>query len=301
MGDTHIIISVRNMGDRAEMRSEIQHVVRDYSTALRQVRDGLRTAVFGDHRDIELVINPALMALDAVVEERDVSKVQNLLPFIDWLNANQGHPIAGILGDTAAQGTLNYLIDGIFKARMMGAADTVGEQEMEAMIRFYAGNIAQTSEGSWKTNNTMLFVFGERILNTLAKKVPDRVNAFYKAVQDARKSAQRGPGSDEEEIPEADRPTTEQLRAYEASFSRLERLATTGLSPKNDLPSQAAVTQASSLPPAVPTVQPASKASEVMPATTSSDKLALSKPWSIIIVLIVAATGLLWLRVKSRK
>jgi hypothetical protein len=36
----------------------------------------LRTAVSGDHRDLQSVINPALAALDAVIERRDVSRTQ---------------------------------------------------------------------------------------------------------------------------------------------------------------------------------------------------------------------------------
>lgn len=303
MGDPKIRISVRDLGDSAGMQRGIQYVVEDYATPLRQVRDGLRTAVSGDHRDLQSVINPALAALDAVIERRDVSRVQNIIPFIDWLNANQSHPIAGILGDTAAQGTLNYLIDGVFTARMTGAADVVGEQEMESMLRFYAGNPAQTSEGSWQTTNTMLFVFGDRVLNTLATKVPGRIDAFYKAVLDARKTAQSGPGPDEEVIPDAERPTAEQLRAYEASFSRLEALATKGAFPKSNLPSQTTSAQSSAIPPTVPTVQPTAptKALEAKSkSSTPSKEPTSSAPWSIIVVLIVAATGLLWLLVKKR-
>jgi hypothetical protein len=291
MGDPKIRISVRDLGDSAGMQRGIQYVVEDYATPLRQVRDGLRTAVSGDHRDLQSVINPALAALDAVIERRDVSRVQNIIPFIDWLNANQSHPIAGILGDTAAQGTLNYLIDGVFTARMTGAADVVGEQEMESMLRFYAGNPAQTSEGSWQTTNTMLFVFGDRVLNTLATKVPDRIDAFYKAVSDARKTAQSGPGPDEEAIPDAERPTAEQLRA------------TKGALPKSNLPSQTTSAQSSAIPPTVPTVQPTAptKALEAKSkSSTPSEEPTTSAPWSIIVVLIVAATGLLWLLVKKR-
>lgn len=40
---------------------------------------------------------------------------------------------------------------------------------------------------------------------------------------------------------------------------------------------------------------------ESAPATTNSEESASSAPWSVIVVLIVAATGLLWLLVKKRK
>jgi hypothetical protein len=166
---------------------------------------------------------------------------------------------------------------------------------MESMLRFYAGNPAQTSEGSWKAPNTMLFVFGERVLNTLATKIPDRIGAFYKAVFDARKSAQSGPGSDEEAIPDAERPTTEQLRAYEASFSMLEALATKGALPKSFSTSQTTPTRASVIPPAqknTPSTGPA--------ASTASEEPTSSTAWSIIGVLIVAVGGLLWWLGKRR-
>jgi hypothetical protein len=302
IGDPLVRISVQNLGDSAGMHRGIQNVLDDYSAVLRQVRNGLRTAVLGDYRDLQSVINPALQALDALIDQQDVSQIQSILPFIDWLNTNQSHPIAGILGDSAVQGTLNYLVDGIFTARMMGAPDAVSEQDMEAMIRFYAGNPAQTSEGSWQTNNTMLFVFGDRVLNTLAKKAPDRIDAFYKAVLDARKSAQSGPGPDEEEIPDADRPTADQLRAYEATFVRLEALVATGTLPKADLPSQIAPTQTLPLPQAVPAVQqPPKQSAASSPSPTRSEEPTSSTPWSVIVILMAAAIGLAWLLLKKRK
>jgi hypothetical protein len=294
-----IKIMTRQVGDAPAMQRQIAFVVQGYDESIRTIRDGLRTAVGGENRDLELIINPTLSALDAVLEQRDGSKAQDILPFIDWLNANQGHPIAGMLGDTAAQGTLNYLVDGIFRARMMGATDTVGEQEMESMLRFYAGNSAQTSEGSWQNTNTMLFVFGDRVLNTLATKVPDRIDAFYKAVLDARKSAQSGPGPDEEAIPDTELPTAEQLRAYEAAFGKLKALATKGTLPKSVSTSQTTPTQASVNPPTVPAVPPAQKntSSTASAASTASE----APPWSVIVILIVVATGLLWLLLKKRK
>jgi hypothetical protein len=297
-----IKIMARQVGDTPAMQSQIAFVIQGYDESNRTIRDGLRTAVGGGNRDLELIINPALSALDAVIEQRDGTKAQDILPFIDWLNANQGHSIAGLLGDTAVQGTLNYLVDGIFRARMIGAAGTVGEQEMEAMLRFYAANPAQTSEGSWQTNNTMLFVFGDRVLNTLATKVPDRIDAFYKAVLDARKSAQSGPGPDEEAIPDAELPTAEQLRSYEASFGKLEALATKGALPKSDPTSQPISAQASAIPTTVQAVQLAPKKDlSTAPTLTPSEETPSSTPGSVVAVLVVAATGLLWLLVKKRK
>ena len=47
--------------------------------------------------------------------------------------------------------------------------------------------------------------------------------------------------------------------------------------------------------------QPTSKAPEAKPATTPREEPTPSAPWSVIVVLIVAAIGLLWLLMKNRK
>jgi len=289
------------------MQKRITATVEGYAAEIRLISDGLRAAQATFNGEQKAVIDASLQSLDAVMQRQDTGSASGLLPLVNLLhthNTDESPRILPTIDNASAQGTLNYLIDGIFSARMMGAANAVDEQELEAMLRFYAGNPAQTSEGSWQTTNTMLFVFGDRVLDTLAKKVPDRIDAFYKAVQDARKNAKSGPGADEETIPDAERPTAEQLRAYEASFSRLETLAAKGALSKSDLPSKATPTQTSSLPPAVPTVQaPTTKmAPEPKPTRpTLTEEPASSAPWSISVVLIFAVAGLLWLLLKNRK
>lgn len=273
---------------------------------LRIIRDGLQEVQSTSKDEQKAVIDASLQSLDAIMQRQDAAGASGLLPLVNLLhthNTDESPRILPTIDNASAQGTLNYLIDGIYTARMTGAADVVGEQEMESMLRFYAGNPAQTSEGSWQTTNTMLFVFGDRVLNTLATKVPDRIDAFYKAVLDARKSAQSGPGPDEEATPDAELPTAEQLRSYEASFGKLEALATKGALPRSDPTGQPASAQASAIPTTVPEVQPATKqAPEAKPTqATPSEEPTSSTPWSIIVVLIVAATGLLWLLVKNRK
>jgi hypothetical protein len=64
----------------------------------------------------------------------------------------------------------------------------------------------------------------------------------------------------------------------------------------------ATTTQATPSPPP-PMVQPPApkKSPEAKPAPTSSEQSTSKTPWSIIVVLIVAAIGLLWLLVKKRK
>jgi hypothetical protein len=61
--------------------------------------------------------------------------------------------------------------------------------------------------------------------------------------------------------------------------------------------------QAPQLAKASPMVQPQTpqKAPEAKPTPIPSEEPTSSTPWSIIVVLIVAATGLLWLLVKKRK
>lgn len=304
--DPPIRTSTRWLGDRVAMQKRITATIESYATELRIIGDGLRAAQATTNGEQKAVIDASLQSLDAIMERQDVSGASGLLPLVNLLhahNTDESPRILSTIDNASAQGTLNYLIDGIFNARMMGSADTVSEHEIEAMLQFYAGNPAQTSEGSWQTNNTMLFVFGDRVLHTLVKKIPDRVDAFYKAVQDARRSAQSGPGPDEEVIPDAERPNTEQLQAYEASFGKLVELATKGALPNSDTTSQTTSTQASVIPTNVPAVPPAPKKtpSTAPAASTPSEEPTSSTPWSLIVVLIVAASGLLWLLVKKRK
>ncbi len=298
--------STRWLGDRVAMQKRITVAVEGYAAELRIISDGLRAAQATTNGEQRAIIGASLQSLDAIMQRQDAGGASGLLPLVNLLhshNTDESPRILPTIDNASAQGTLNYLIDSVFAARMTGAADVVGEQEMESMLRFYAGNPAQTSEGSWQATNTMLFVFGDRVLNTLSTKVPDRIDAFYKAVQDARKSAQSGPGPDEEVIPDAERPTAEQLRAYEASFGKLEELATKGALPKSDPKSQTTPTQASVIQPTVPAVPTAPKKapSTASPSSTPSEEPASSTPWSVIVVLIVAAIGLLWLLLKGRK
>lgn len=297
--------STRLLGDRVAMQKRITAAVEGYAAELRMISDGLRAAQATSKDEQRAVIDASLQSLDAIMQRQDAGSASGLLPLVNLLhthNTDESPRILPTIDNASAQGTLNYLIDGIFTARMTGVADIVGEHEMESMLRFYAGNPAQTSEGSWQTTNTMLFIFGDRVLTTLATKVPDRIDAFYKAVLDARKSAQRGPGPDEEAIPDAELPTAEQLRAYEASFGKLEALATKGALPKSDPTSQPISAQASAIPTTVQAVQSAPKKGlSTAPTSTPSEETPSSTPWSVVAVLVVAATGLLWLLVKKRK
>jgi hypothetical protein len=300
-----IEISTKWLGDQETTRKNIMLVVKDFANELELIRKGLREAQKTSLSEQKKVIETSLQGLEAILDRQDISSTSGLQNLIDLLHKNNSDESSQIIpgfGNSRIQTGLNYFIDRIFRAKMMGLADVVGEQEMEAMIRFYAGNPAQTSEGSWETNNTMLFVFGDRLLNTLVKKVPDRIDAFYKAVVDARKSAQSGPGPDEEAIPDSERPTAEQLRAYEATFVRLEALVATGVLPESDLTSQADPTRASSLPDAVPWVRPPPKQSaETKPSTTQSEDSTSSTPWSVIGISMAATIGLAWLLLKKRK
>jgi hypothetical protein len=301
-----IALSIKDFGSKDVMRKQVSLAFESYGATVRRVRDGIKITLDDLPVERKPMLGASLASLDAVIERQDTSSIGELLPLLDYLHANDTDESPQIIQGTSnsqARISLNYFIDCVLSSEMTGAPGDVSDSKLEAMIRFYAGNPAQTSEGSWQTPNTMLFVFGDRVLNTLATKVPDRIDAFYKAVQDARKSAQSGPDPDEEVIPDAERPTAEQLRAYEASFGKLEELATKGALPKSAPKSQTTPTQASVIPPAVPAVPTArKKAPSTAPApSTPSEEPTSSTPWSVIIVLIVAAIGLLWLLVKKRK
>ncbi|MFM2166860.1 MAG: hypothetical protein RIS79_1231 [Verrucomicrobiota bacterium] len=55
------------------------------------------------------------------------------------------------------------------------------------------------------------------------------------------------------------------------------------------------------LAPRIAQLPPSKKAPEAKPASTPSEEPTSSTPWSVIVILIVAATGLLWLLLKGRK
>jgi hypothetical protein len=300
-----IDFSIRDFGSREFMQKQVFLAFKNYGAAVRRVRDGIKISIDDLPVERKPMLGASLASLDAAIERQDTSSIGELLPLLDYLHANntdESPQIIQGLSNSQARISLNYFIDCVFSAEMTGAPDAVGESKLAAMIRFYAGNPSQTSEGTWQTANTMLFVFGDRVLNTLAKKTPDRIDAFYKAVLDARKTAQSGPGPDEEAIPDTERPTAEQLQNYEASFGKLEELATKGPVPKFDPTSQPTPTHASFVPPTVPAVPLSqTKAPSTKPAPAlPNEEPSSTTPWGIIVVLLVAAIGLLWLLLKRR-
>jgi hypothetical protein len=199
---------------------------------------------------------------------------------------------------------LNYVIDAVFRARLIGEGATISDHDLGAMVRFYAGNPAQTSETSWSKPNMMLFILGDRVVDYLRNYAPDKIAAFYKAVQDARADARSGPGPDETPIPASELPTAEQLSRYEAAFARLETLATQGQLPDaTGSPASASSAPSKPLPKVAPSspTSPAPKASASTLPAAAIEKPSSSTPWSVVAVLIVAAIGLLWLLLKNRK
>lgn len=303
---TPVKISIRSIGDRAAMQRKIESAIDTHLENLSTIRASVKEAEAASLGDQKLVLASSLIALDSIVERQDVTEVGRLLSLAELLHDNKTQEsarILGSLGDSAALGTLNYFIDMVFSARLNGESSSTSNSDLDLMIRFYAGNDAQTSELSWLAPNRMIFLAGDRVIERLSQHEPDRIAAFYKAVLDARADARSGPEPDEEPIADAERPTAEQLRAYEASFGKLEELATKGALPKSDPKSQTTPTQASVIPPTVPAVPTAPKKapSTALALSTPSEEPTSSTPRSIIVVLIVAATGLLWLLVKKRK
>lgn len=236
---------------------------------------------------------------------RNRKKALALLRLVDVLNEHNSEEsprVMPTIDNSDAQIVLNYLMDGVFMARMLGAADAVGDSEIEAMIRFYAGNSAQTSEGSWRAGNVMLFVFGDRLLNCLESKVPDRIDPFYKAVQAARKSTQSGPGPDEEVIPDSWRLSAEALQKYENFFDKLETLAVKNALPSSGPPSRLSKMQGSVPQHLVPAVQTSAPAAvpEAKRALALTEESKLTMSWRAMVVLTVAAIALCALLLKRR-
>ena len=58
------------------------------------------------------------------------------------------------------KGTLNYVADGIFSARLAWDPSHIDDETLVAMLRFYAGNPAQSVEGSWQTNHAIFVLYG---------------------------------------------------------------------------------------------------------------------------------------------
>jgi len=286
-------ISIGSIGDRAAMQRKIESAIETHRENLSTIRAAVKEAEAASHGDQKLVLTSSLIALDSIIERQNVAEIGRLLSLAVLLHDNKTQEsarILGSLGDSAALGTLNYFIDMVFSARLNGESTVTSDSDLDLMIRFYAGNNAQTSELSWLAPNRMIFIAGDRVIDRLSQHEPDRIAEFYKAVLDARADARSGPGPDEEPIPDAERPTVEQMRAYEASFRKLEELATKGALPKSDPKSQTTPKQTSVIQqPTVPVVPIAPKKS---PST--------GIPWNIILVLIVAAIGLLWLVLKRR-
>lgn len=301
----NINVSVKYLGDRDTMQRNINAIFEIYDMSVVKIRDSIIKTLASSQNVNVSILQKTLDSLESIIEKDDYSKVADIQPLLLLLNSNNSDESPEIidgLENGATQGTLNYIMEAIFNSWLIGDSISFSDGDIEAMIRFHIDNPAQTSETSWQAPNIMLFVFGDRLVDCLASKAPDKLSAFHKAVLDARRSAQSGPGPDEEAIPEADRPTAEQLRAYEATFVRLEALVATGALPESNLPSSADPTQASSLPHLDPNVQsPPKQSVDIKLYPTRSGQPMSSTLWSIIVILIAAAIGLAWLLLKKRK
>lgn len=292
-----------DLGNAEVAQKRIARILQSYGEQLASIRADLRTF---DNRGLPAgdgKIELSIEALGELIDSGKASEAQNLLPLVDWTNGDQSQT-AYDLRDSGAQGTLNYVIDGIFSARMLGLPSAVNDHEMEAMIRFYAGNPAQTSEGSWQTTNTMLFAFGSRVVRVLAETSPDRIEAFYKAVSDARNSALRGPGPDEVEIPESERPSSERLRDYEDAFNMLESLAADGVLPRVESTDDVSPPDTGNLEEAETVESPVQRVEQAeIPETESvvesSEAEESSLPSWALPVIVVAVLGFLVLLIRT--
>lgn len=207
------------------MNLRITSVIEGYQEELDIIKKGLRRQLDAEGSSAERILETALVTLEEITDLRDVRNIKGLLPFIHWLHNNQERPLSGSLGNTAAQGTLNYLVAGIYDARIVGEADAITDEEMEAMLRFYVGNAAQTSEGSWMANNLMLFYFGDRVVECLSKNAPELIAEFLRLAHAGRLDMEITTEAEEGMPPEEGRPTPGQLGRYEVAFRRLEVVA----------------------------------------------------------------------------
>ncbi len=279
------------LGNRTAMLKRIAGIVESSASELNLILDGLRAAQATSRGEQKTIIDASVQSVEAILQDPNSAGMGGLLPLVNLLhthNTDESPQIIPGVENSRAQIGLNYLIEGIFNARMMGAADTTTEQGLEEMIRFHAGNPAQTSETSWMGNDEMLFVFGDRVINTLATKVPDRIDAFYKAVQDVRKN----PGS--RSWP------AEQLTNYEAAFARLEMLATKRVLPKADY-SEAGDTASPQVPSHVQPTAPRKPTDQKPAPSTAVEEPSSSTRWPLAAVVVVAALGLLWVLLKNRE
>lgn len=99
-------------------------------------------------------------------------------------------------------------------------------------------------------------------------------------------------------LPDVLKQATREVAFDSSGKMMVHRLQTQGESSSKANPSAATNTQAPSL--VLPTAPP--KAPDARPtASTPSEEPTSSTPWSVIVILIVAATGLLWLLLTKRK
>lgn len=298
-------ISIKGLGDKKLMERLLESSISSYEEPLQEIRAALKTGISKAPKEQTPILQSSLRILSDILDRRDTSRVGELLPLVDLIQsdkAEEGHGMFGKFGSGAAKGTLNYLMSAVFERRLCGEGAGISDRDLTAMVKFYAGNPAQTDELSWGGPNTMLFLVGERVVNHLQTDAPDRLSAFYKDVLRGRADAAQGPGPDQFAIPAAERPTAEQLARYEAAFAKLERLATHA----KTTPDSAGKSNADASP-AQPPVQPHSLHSEqpsVPPVANSKTvppmEQPASFPWLGAIAALAAVAGFIWVLLKKR-
>lgn len=216
------------------MRRQIHSIVEGYATDLNIIRKGFQESRIAADIGQKGAVESAIHFLDDLLDQEDSSRVCELLPIIDILhynNTEESPPMIKGWMNGQVKGTLNYVADGIFSARLAWEPSRIDDETLVAMLRFYAGNPAQSVEGSWQTNHALFVLYGNKVVDLLATHALDRVGPFFKAVQEARREAGGYHGSESAEVPLVNRLTSDQLQAYEIAFRRLEELATSGVLP----------------------------------------------------------------------
>ena len=207
----------------------------------------------------------------------------------------------GSLPDHHARGTLNYLLDSLFWAKLSGLETAMPEKDLAAMLHFNLGSGIKTVEGSYYHCNSMLFILRDRVVEYLAVRELGLVPAFYKSVTEARDLCRRYGGfSEEGPPPVSELPNAAQLARYEAAFVRLETLATKGY-----LPAAVPVPEPVPVAPlAVPTSTPATVPAHARPSPAKRDAEAIFLRWWWWLVPGLLAAGgvaLLWVKHRRRR
>jgi hypothetical protein len=143
-----------------ELKNRDKERIVENSNMLSEFREELRSSLPMQEAKVQNEILKGLKTFDKLIEEKDVKEVPELMPFITWLymySEEHSEDIFKTSGDPTVQGNLNYFIESFLSPELnQHKPEDVSEQTLQAMIHFWAGNPAQTCEGSWTRCHQMM-------------------------------------------------------------------------------------------------------------------------------------------------